>query len=66
MSGLGVARKAVAPPHQLAVELVQQIIGQQRGQWPALRRAHLAGLYVLPAARKRCFLAVRKRAETMR
>ena len=44
---IGVAHEAVAPLFQLAVELVQQDIGQQRGQWAALGRAHLAGFDVL-------------------
>lgn len=35
---IGIARKAMAPPRQLLVELVQQDTGQQPGQRSALRR----------------------------
>jgi hypothetical protein len=44
---VGVAREAVAAPFQLAVELVQHDVGQQRRQGPALRRADVARFDVL-------------------
>ena len=44
---IGIARKAVTPPLQLKVELVQQDICQQWREWASLWGAHLAGFYVL-------------------
>ena len=43
---IGIAGKAVSPPLQLQIELVQQDIGQQWREWSPLGRAHLAGFYV--------------------
>ena len=43
---IGVPGKAVAPPMQLVVELIEQDIGQQGRQRPALRRSDVAGLMV--------------------
>ena len=46
---IGIAGEAVSPPLQLAVELVQQDVGQQRRQGPALRRADVASPSLSPS-----------------
>ena len=42
VAGAGITRKAQAPRLQRLVHLVKQDVGQQRTQWPSLRRAQMA------------------------